>query len=58
MLAATGQADAAGAVLSKLFESAPPGFAGWTVPIDPLFVQLQGTPAFAAALERLAERAC
>jgi TolB-like protein/Flp pilus assembly protein TadD len=57
MLAATGQADTAGAVLSTLFDAAPPGFAGWTVPIDPLLVQLHGTPAFAAARERLAERA-
>jgi DNA-binding winged helix-turn-helix (wHTH) protein/Flp pilus assembly protein TadD len=57
MLAGAGQADAAGAILGTLFESAPPGFAGWTVPIDPLFVQLHGTAAFAAVRERLAERA-
>jgi tetratricopeptide (TPR) repeat protein len=57
MLAAAGQADAAGAVLGRLLESAPPGFAGWTVPIEPLFAQLHGTAAFMAARGRLAERA-
>ena len=57
VLAAGGQTEAAGAVLCRLLESAPPGFAGWTVPIDPLFVELHGTSAFTAARDRLAERA-
>jgi adenylate cyclase len=57
VLAAAGQADAAGAALCTLLESAPPGFAGWSVPIDPLLVQLHDTPRFARACGRLAERA-
>jgi len=57
MLAADGQAEAAGAILCRLLESAAPGFAGWTMAIDPLLADLQGTPAFTTARARLAERA-
>jgi DNA-binding winged helix-turn-helix (wHTH) protein/tetratricopeptide (TPR) repeat protein len=56
-LAAEGQTDAAGAILCSLLDSAAPGFAGWTLTIDPLLVDLHGTAAFTAACTRLAERA-
>ena len=48
--------DAAG-VLSGLLESAPPGFAAWTLPLEPLLHQLSGTKEFAVVLGRLADRA-
>ncbi|HEV3056665.1 MAG TPA: winged helix-turn-helix domain-containing protein [Vicinamibacterales bacterium] len=57
MLATAGKSDAAGAVLCTLLESAPPGFAAWTLPIEPLLLQLHGTEAFTAAVRTLADRA-
>jgi DNA-binding winged helix-turn-helix (wHTH) protein/Tfp pilus assembly protein PilF len=57
MLVMEGQPDAACAVLCRCLEAAPPGFAGWTIPVEPLLVQLHGTQAFAATLAQLAERA-
>ncbi len=52
-----GQLDGASAVLCRCLETAPPGFAGWTIPVEPLLAQLHGTKAFAATLAQLAERA-
>lgn len=43
--------------LTELLTSAPPGYAGWTLPIEPLLTPLRGDEAFAAVLGRLAERA-
>lgn len=45
------------AVLARLLDEAPPGFAGWTLPIEPLLASVRGTTAYQAALQRLAERA-
>ena len=45
------------ALLDRLLTEAPPGFPGWTIPIEPLFKPLQAQPEFAALLARLAERA-
>jgi hypothetical protein len=45
------------AALAQLLDEAPPGFAGWTMPIEPLLAAVRGTTAFQAALQRLAERA-
>jgi DNA-binding winged helix-turn-helix (wHTH) protein/Flp pilus assembly protein TadD len=56
-LAIEGQSGEAGAVLCKALDDAPPGFAAWTVPIEPFLLQLAGTTAFTAALGRLANRA-
>ena len=56
ILAGDGQPDAACATLGALLESAPPGFAGWTLPIEPLLRQLHGTAAFAGVLRRLGAR--
>ena len=57
MLATEGAPLDAAAVLCKLFESAPPGFAGWTVPIEPFLAQLHRTEAFREVLHALTERA-
>jgi len=45
------------ALLGRLLAEAPPGFPGWTIPIEPLFKPLQAQPEFAALLARLADRA-
>lgn len=47
----------AAAVLERLLEDAPPGPAGWLLPIDPVFADLRATPRGARLLERLAGRA-
>jgi DNA-binding winged helix-turn-helix (wHTH) protein/Flp pilus assembly protein TadD len=56
-LASCGQMEAAAATLERLLASAPPGFAGWTIPIEPLLAPLHGSPAFGRVLAILAERA-
>jgi DNA-binding winged helix-turn-helix (wHTH) protein/Tfp pilus assembly protein PilF len=53
-LVATGDANGAGQVLAALLESAPPGFAGWTLPIEPW---CRDEPAVRPVLARLIERA-
>jgi DNA-binding winged helix-turn-helix (wHTH) protein/Flp pilus assembly protein TadD len=57
VLAVEGKPDEADAVLCKALDAAPPGFAAWTLPIEPLLLQVAGTEAFAGALLRLSERA-
>ena len=44
-------------VLDQLLAGAPPGFAGWTIPIEPFFKVLRAEPSFQAVLSRLSERA-
>jgi len=48
--------DAIG-LLDRLLTEAPPGFPGWTIPIEPIFKPLHAQPEFAGILARLAERA-
>ena len=43
--------------LEQLLADAPPGFAGWVIPIDPLFRPVLGHEPFARVLARLATRA-
>jgi hypothetical protein len=43
--------------LPTLDVDAPPGFPGWTIPIEPMFKPLYAQPEFGAILARLAERA-
>jgi DNA-binding winged helix-turn-helix (wHTH) protein len=57
LLATDGKSEKAGELLCGLLDTAPPGFAAWTLPVDPLFQQLHGTKGFTEALRRLAERA-
>jgi tetratricopeptide (TPR) repeat protein len=54
---ASGRPEDAVAGLSSLVSSAPPGFAGWTAPIEPLLNPLHNTSAFEAVLRSLAQRA-
>ncbi len=56
-VATRGRGDEAIAILERLLVEAPPGFAGWTIPIEPQFAPLHGTPAFDRLLAILAERA-
>ena len=56
-LVADGSPDAAVQTLDRLLADAPPGFAGWTLPIEPFLRQLTGHEGFAGTLRRLAERA-
>ena len=49
--------DDAVLALHRLIDKAESPFAGWTIPVEPLLGQLRGTPAFAAILAKLAERA-
>ena len=45
------------AVLDALLAQAPPGFAGWTIPIEPFFSPIRELPAFKILLRTLADRA-
>jgi DNA-binding winged helix-turn-helix (wHTH) protein len=57
LLAAAGHAgDAAMALLNALAE-APPGFAGWSLPVDPFIAQLTDSKAFTSVFAKLSERA-
>ena len=49
-------AEAASSIAGML-DTAPPGFAGWTIPVDPLLKELHPAQGFADILTRLAERA-
>ncbi len=57
LLATDGRAADATVVLCTMLDGAPPGFAGWTLPIEPLLLQPGSAEAFAPALARLSERA-
>lgn len=45
------------AALDRLLAESPPGYPGWTIPIEPLFEPLRAQPEFGAILARLAARA-
>jgi DNA-binding winged helix-turn-helix (wHTH) protein/tetratricopeptide (TPR) repeat protein len=49
--------EAAIRALARLLAEAPAGFAGWTMPVEPLLTPLRGDAAFRAQLARLADRA-
>jgi tetratricopeptide (TPR) repeat protein len=55
--ALAGDGDDACRRLSALLDAAPPGFAGWTIPVEPAFAPLHDRPAFQAVLHTLAARA-
>ncbi len=57
VLAVEGKLNDAGAVLCNALDDAPPGFAAWTLPIEPFLLQLAGIESFRAALARLSQRA-
>jgi DNA-binding winged helix-turn-helix (wHTH) protein/Flp pilus assembly protein TadD len=54
---AVGRTQQAAATLQRLLDEAPPGYAGWTIPIEPQLESLSGTTAFQSVLDRLAARA-
>lgn len=43
--------------IDALLTNAPPGMAGWTLPVEPWLASLRGTPMLDALLTRLANRA-
>ena len=43
--------------LDHLLADTPSGAAGWSIPVDPLFVAFASTPAFGRFLRHLAQRA-
>jgi tetratricopeptide (TPR) repeat protein len=57
LLAARADEAAAVASLERLLDAAPPGFAAWTLPVEPLLRQAQAAKGFAAVLRHLADRA-
>ena len=57
LLAARGEAAAAIAVLDRFLTSAPPGPAGWIIPVDPMLASLRSAPGFDGLLAKLSARA-
>jgi len=57
LLAARGDAAGSAAALDAVLSAAPPGFAGWQIPVLPMFHEVAETTALRAVLDRLAERA-
>jgi DNA-binding winged helix-turn-helix (wHTH) protein/Tfp pilus assembly protein PilF len=45
------------ATLTQFLSEAPPGLAGWTIPVEPLFAPLRNDRGFQAVLAQLADRA-
>ena len=56
-LAAQGHGAAAAERLAGVLADAPPGFAGWSLPVEPFLLQALDKPALAPVLGQLAERA-
>lgn len=56
-LAMRADADEAVATLGHLLQEAAPGFAAWTLPVEPFLTQLKASKEFTGILEQLAERA-
>jgi tetratricopeptide (TPR) repeat protein len=52
-----GRDAAAILALDELLMQAPPGQAGWTIPVEPFCARLRPEPAFRSVLDRLAARA-
>ena len=57
ILTARGHLSDAVQTLDTLVEGAPPGFVGWTLPVEPFAKQLSGTKGFTAVIDHLADRA-
>lgn len=56
-LVADGDVPAAARLVAAALSAAPPGHAGWTIPIDPLLGVQRDPMAWADVLARLRERA-
>jgi DNA-binding winged helix-turn-helix (wHTH) protein len=57
LLAVRGEHDRAAAAFLEALAGAPPGFAGWFLPIDPFITQLTDPKAFTGVFAKLLERA-
>jgi DNA-binding winged helix-turn-helix (wHTH) protein len=57
LMAGTGAAGEAAPLLDEALSAAPPGSAGWTIPVDPLLNVSAHEPAFGLVLARLRTRA-
>ncbi len=57
LLAARGDADGASAIFMQMLEQAPPGFAGWTLPVEPHLHQVADSEAVMEVMRRLSARA-
>jgi hypothetical protein len=57
VLASRGNASAAADLIAGAVNNAPPGFAGWSVPVEPFLRQLTDSKAFAPVSLLLSERA-
>ena len=55
--AARGEAAAAAATLQKVLDEAPPGFAGWWLPVDPMLRQAIEGEQLRRVMATVAERA-
>jgi hypothetical protein len=49
--------SAAAATLSRMLDEAPPGSAGWTLPVEPWIAPIRGDQGIRAVLSRLSLRA-
>ena len=56
LLTAKGDQESAAATLSRALATAPAGFAGWTIPVEPFLNQLTTSQLFTAVLRLLADR--
>jgi tetratricopeptide (TPR) repeat protein len=56
-LAVAGRLDEAAAALCRALDRSPAGFAGWTLPVDPLLNHMIDNKAFTPVVTRLAVRA-
>jgi hypothetical protein len=52
-----GQLSKASQTLAAMLKTSPPGFAGWAIPVEPLFRDLVEDQSFTAVSEILAVRA-
>lgn len=57
LLAVQGSGTEAARVLAGLLETAPPGFAGWSLPVEPFILHATDRHVFTPVLSLLAERA-
>jgi DNA-binding winged helix-turn-helix (wHTH) protein len=57
ILAARGEAEAAAGALRQVLDQAPPGFAGWWLPVEPFMRQVIDNKEVRSVLARVAERA-
>jgi tetratricopeptide (TPR) repeat protein len=55
--AAQGDEESAAAVFQRVLEEAPPGFAGWWLPVEPFVRQVTDGQHFQEVLRRLSDRA-